>query len=61
MGGTIMSIIDMEILEYINNSNYDENVKKFLRWAIIDEVMNPNKIRYKQEYENQMENILEID
>lgn len=56
-----MSVIEMEIIDYIENSDYDDDVKKFLKWAIIDEMMHPNKTRYKQSYENQMEKILGID
>lgn len=61
MGGIFMSMIEMEIIDYIENSDYGENIKKFLKWAIIDEVVHPNKTRYKQSYENQMERILGID
>lgn len=61
MGGIHMSVIGLEIIDFIDNSGYDENIKKFLKWAIIDEMMNPNKTRYKQDYENHMEQILGID
>lgn len=61
MGGINMTVIETEIIDYIENSDFDENIKKFLMWAIIDEIRNPNKTRYKQAYENQMEKILGID
>ncbi|WP_405279352.1 hypothetical protein [Methanobrevibacter sp.] len=56
-----MTVIETEIIDYIENSDFDENIKKFLMWAIIDEIRNPNKSRYTQSYENQMEKILGID
>ena len=56
-----MTVIETEIIDYIENSSYDEKIKKFLMWAIIDEIKNPNKTRYKQAYENQMDEILGID
>lgn len=61
MGGNSMSILKVEIIEYINNSDLDEDIKKFLRWAIIDEIKNPNKTRYKQLYENKFEKILGLE
>ena len=61
MGGINMTVIETEIMDYIENSDYNENIKKFLMWAIIDEIKNPNKKWYKQAYENQMERILGID
>lgn len=54
-------MVEIEIIEYIDNSDYDKNIKKFLKWAIIDEIVNPNKTRYKQAYESEMEKILGID
>ena len=61
MGGINMTVIEMEIIDYIDDSDYDENIKKFLKWAIIDEIKYPNKKQYKQAYENQMDEILGID
>lgn len=61
MGGINMTVIETEIIDYIENSDFDENIKRFLMWAIIDEIKNPNKARYKQAYENQMGKILGID
>lgn len=61
MGGINVTVIETEILDFIENSEYDEKIKKFLMWAIIDEIRNPNKNRYKQAYENQMGKILGID
>ena len=39
----------------------NKNIKKFLKWAIIDEIKYPNKKQYKQAYKNQMDEILGID
>ncbi len=61
MGGNTMSMLNVEIIEYVNSSDLDEDVKKFLRWAIIHEIKNPDSMRYKQNYENKMENILGLD
>ena len=52
MGGNTMSILNVEIIEYVNSSDLDEDIKKFLRWAIINEIKNPDSMRYKQNYEN---------
>ena len=56
-----MSVIEMEIIDFIEESDYDENIKKFFLWAIIDEIKRPNKKHYKQIYENKMDEILGID
>lgn len=61
MGGNSMSILNVEIIEYVNGSDLDEDVKKFIRWAIINEIKNPDSLRYKQNYENQLERILGLD
>lgn len=56
-----MSILNVEIIEYVNGSDLDEDVKKFIRWAIINEIKNPDSLRYKQNYENQLEKILGLN
>ena len=61
MGGNSMSILNVEIIEYVNGSDLDEDVKKFIRWAIINEIIYPDSLRYKQNYENQLERILGLD
>lgn len=61
MGGNSMSILNVEIIEYVNGSDLDEDVKKFIRWAIINEIKNPDSLRYKQNYENQLEKILGLN
>lgn len=61
MGGNSMSILNVEIIEYVNGSDLDEDVKKFIKWAIINEIKNPDSLRYKQNYENQLERILGLD
>ena len=61
MGGNIMSMLNVEIIEYVNGSDLDEDVKKFIRWAIMNEIKNADNMRYKQNYENQIEKILGLD
>lgn len=61
MGGNFMSILNVEIIEYVNESDLDEDVKKFIRWAIMNEIKNSDSSRYKQTYENQFEKILGFD
>lgn len=61
MGGNFMSMLNVEIIEYVNGSDLDEDVKKFIRWAIMNEIKNADSMRYKQNYENQIEKILGLD
>ena len=61
MGGNFMSLLNVEIIEYVNGSDLDEDVKKFIRWAIMNEIKKSDSIRYKQNYENQIEKILGLD
>ena len=61
MGGNFMSMLNVEIIEYVNGSDLDEDIKKFIRWAIINEIKNADSVRYKQNYENQIEKILGLD
>lgn len=61
MGGNFMSMLNVEIIEYVNGSDLDEDVKKFIRWAIMNEIKNADSMRYKQTYENQIEKILGLD
>lgn len=61
MGGNFMSMLNVEIIDYVNKSDLDEDVKKFIRWAIINEIKNSNSTHYKQNYENQFEKILRLD
>lgn len=56
-----MSMLNVEIIEYVNGSDFDEDVKKFIRWAIMNEIKNADSMRYKQTYENQIEKILGLD
>lgn len=53
-----MDKINLEILEYIDNADFDENVKSFLRSAIIYEIRNPGKMRYKSAYNKMIEDVL---
>lgn len=61
MGGNFMSMLNVEIIEYVNGSDLDEDVKKFIQWAIMNEIKNADSMRYKQTYENQIEKILGLD
>lgn len=61
MGGNSMSMLNVEIIEYVSDSNLDDDVKDFIRWAIMNEIKNSDSIRYKQSYENQFEKILGLD
>jgi uncharacterized protein YlbG (UPF0298 family) len=61
MGGNFMSMLNVEIIEYVNKSDLDEDVKKFIRWAIMNEIKNSTSSHYKQNYENQFEKILGLD
>lgn len=56
-----MSILNVEIIEYVNSSDLNEDVKEFIRWAIMNEIKNADNMRYKQSYENQIEKILGLD
>jgi len=56
-----MSMLNVEIIEYVNKSDLDEDVKKFIRWAIMNEIKNSTSSHYKQNYENQFEKILGLD
>lgn len=56
-----MTMLNVEIIDYVNDSDLDEDVKKFIRWAIMNEIKNPKSKRYKQSYENQLEKILGLD
>ena len=49
----------LEIIEYIENSDYDEKMKNFFIKAIINELRNPDNYRYKAQYENMIESSME--
>lgn len=52
MGETNMSKINLEIIDYIRDSDFDESIKSFFLSAIIYEMRNPNKKHYKAKYED---------
>lgn len=56
-----MRMLNVEIIEYVNNSNMDDDVKKFIRWAVMNEIKNSKGKHYKQSYESQFEKILGLD
>ena len=56
-----MSMLNVEIIEYVNESDLDEDVKKFIRWAIMKEIKNSNSAHYKQSYIDEFDNILGLD
>ncbi len=49
---------NLEILDYIENADFDEKLKNFLRSAIIYEIRNPGKTQYKAAYDGLIEDIL---
>lgn len=50
-----MSQNKLEIIEYIENSDYDEKLKKFFKNAVMYELMYPGKYHYKAKYEKFIE------
>lgn len=54
-----MSYDSLEIIEYIENSNYDEKIKTFFINAILYELRNPESYRYKATYEKMIESSME--
>ena len=53
-----MNKINLEIIDYIQNSDFDENLKQFFINAIIFEIRNPNVSRYTSSYESMIENAI---
>ena len=54
-----MSQNKLEIIEYIENSDYDEKLKNFFKNAVIYELMYPGKFQFKAKYEKFIETALE--
>lgn len=50
-----MSRINLEIIEYIQNADFDEKFKQFFMSAVIYEMRNPDKKRFKSSYERMIE------
>ncbi len=48
----------LEIIEYIENSDYDEKIKNFFIVAILFELSNPDAYRYKAQYESMIESCM---
>ena len=54
-----MSQNKLEIIEYIEKSDYDKKLKNFFKNAVIYELMYPDKYQYKANYEKFIESALE--
>ena len=54
-----MNNLNLEIIEYIDNTDLDENMKVFFKNAIIFEMRNPNAFRFTGDYEKMIEDSLE--
>ena len=61
MGGNYMIKINLEIIDYIREADFDDDLKNFFISAIIYEIRNPDKMRYKATYEKLIENAMGID
>ncbi|ABQ86899.1 MULTISPECIES: hypothetical protein [Methanobrevibacter] len=53
-----MTKINLEIIDYIREADFDENLKNFFISAILYELRNPEKMHYKASYENMIENVM---
>lgn len=56
-----MNKINLEIIEYIKNVDFDENLKQFFIAAIIFELRNMDSNRFTASYESMIENAIEFD
>ncbi len=54
-----MSYDSLEIIEYIENSDYDEKIKNFFINAILYELNYPDNYHYKATYEQMIESSME--
>lgn len=50
-----MSKMNLEIIDYIQNADFDDNLKKFFIKAIIFEKRNPNAGKFTATYESMIE------
>lgn len=55
MGGNPMSKMNLEIIDYIQKADFDDNLKQFFIKAIIFEKRNPNVSQFTATYENMIE------
>ena len=54
-----MGRINLEIIEYIQSADFDENLKNFFIKAVIYEMRNPDKYHYKASYESMIDSSME--
>lgn len=55
MGGNQMSKMNLEIIDYIQKADFDDNLKQFFIKAIIFEKRNPNVSQFTATYESMIE------
>lgn len=55
MGGNQMSKMNLEIIDYIQNADFEDNLKQFFIKAIIFEKRNPNASQFTATYESMIE------
>lgn len=54
-----MNKINLEIIEYIQNADFDDKLKNFFINAVIYEMRNPNKHRFTALYESMIDSAME--
>lgn len=59
MGGNPMNKMNLEIIDYIQNADFDDNLKQFFVKAIIFEKRNPDVSRFTSTYESMIESSME--
>lgn len=55
MGGNPMSKMNLEIIDYIQKADFDDNLKQFFIKAIIFEKRKPDASHFTATYENMIE------
>lgn len=55
MGGNPMNKMNLEIINYIQNADFDDNLKQFFIKAIIFEKRNPDASRFTATYDRMIE------
>lgn len=53
-----MTKMNLEIIDYINNADLDDDLKQFFINAIIYELRNPNKIQFTAVYTSMIESAI---
>lgn len=53
--------INLEIIDYINNADLDDNLKQFFVSAIIFELRNPDAHRFTDRYISMIENAIKMN